>query len=249
MNTEYHHWFSRRLGREMELKVYGHYGKPMLVFPAQSGRFFDFEGFGMIDAVRSFIDEGRIKVFTVDSVDAESWCNHQIHPADRARRHDQYDDYVVSEVVPFIHHHCGNTWQKPLTTGCSMGAYHAANFFFRHPDLFDATICLSGLYQMKGFVGDYMDERVYFNSPLAFLQNLTDPGILELYRRSFIVICTGQGAWEEGMIADARAMQDVLGRLGVPAWIDFWGYDVNHDWPWWQRQLPYFLSRTPGVGF
>jgi esterase/lipase superfamily enzyme len=29
----------------------------------------------------------------------------------------------------------------------------------------------------------------------------------------------------------------------VPAWFDYWGYDVNHDWPWWRRQLPYFLGK------
>jgi len=129
-----------------------------------------------------------------------------------------------------------------LTTGCSMGGYHAGNFFFRHPSLFDAVIALSGIFQLTMFIGDYMDETVYYNSPLNFVPNLTDPERLMLIRRSRIIICTGQGAWEEPMIADARAMEQILAEKAVPAWVDLWGYDVNHDWPWWRKQLPLFLD-------
>ncbi len=145
MNIEYHQWWSPNLGQNMEMKVYGHYGKPVLVFPAQGGRFFEYEDFKMIDAIAGFIDAGKVKVFTVDSIDNQSWANWNAHPADRARRHEDYDRYIVHEVAPFIHEHCAQTSQKYLATGCSMGAYHAANFFFRHPDVFDAMIALSGL--------------------------------------------------------------------------------------------------------
>ncbi|MRR32500.1 transposase, partial [bacterium] len=48
MNIEYHKLWSPALGQEMEFKVYGHAGKPTLVFPAQGGRFYEFEDFGMI---------------------------------------------------------------------------------------------------------------------------------------------------------------------------------------------------------
>jgi esterase/lipase superfamily enzyme len=44
------------------------------------------------------------------------------------------------------------------------------------------------------------------------------------------------------MVADARAAKSVLDAKGVPAWVDLWGHDVAHDWPWWQRQLPYYLG-------
>lgn len=243
MQVEYHHWFSPHLQQEMELKVYGWYGKPVLVFPAQEGRFYDFENFGMIAAIADFIESGKVKVFTVDSIDSQSWANWHIHPADRASRHEDYDRYIIEEVVPFIQKHCGYPQQGILVTGCSMGGYHAGNFFFRHPDVFDAMICLSGLFQLGMFVGDYMDETIYYNSPLIYLPNLEDPWYLERYRRSQIVICCGQGAWEDAMQADARAMKAILDAKGIPAWVDFWGYDVNHDWPWWRKQLPYFLGR------
>jgi esterase/lipase superfamily enzyme len=242
MNVEYHRWWSRSLGQDMELKVYGHAGKPVVVFPCQGGRFFEYEDFGMVEACRSFVEGGAVTLVTVDGVDGQSWTNWGAHPADRARRHNDYDRYIVDEVAPFVRALRPQA-SGALATGCSMGAYHSANFFFRHPDVFDAVIALSGVYKLTDFVGDYVDDNVYFNSPLLNLPGLSDPWYLDRYRRSQIVVCVGQGAWEDQMLADTRALQGILAAKGIPAWIDFWGHDVNHDWPWWRRQMPYFLGK------
>jgi esterase/lipase superfamily enzyme len=241
MNIEYHKWWSPNLNQDMELKVYGYFGKPVVVFPCQGGRFYEWEDFGMIEAIRWFVDEGKIKLFTVDSVDRQSWANWSAHPADRAWRHQDYDRYITSEVVPFIHDHCQGV-QKMITTGCSMGGYHSANFFFRHPDIFDTVIAISGPFSLNMFVGEYMDDNIYFNSPLAYLSNMSDPWYLDQYRQSNIIVCVGQGAWEERMLADTYALKKTLEDKAVPAWIDIWGYDVNHDWPWWKKMLPFFLG-------
>jgi len=241
MNVEYHRWWSRSLGQDMELKVYGHAGKPVVVFPCQGGRFFEYEDFGMVEACRSFVESGAVTLVTVDGVDGQSWTNRGAHPAERARRHNDYDRYIVSEVAPFIRSLRPQA-SGALATGCSMGGYHSANFFFRHPDVFDAVIALSGVYKLTDFVGDYVDDNVYFNSPLLYLPGLSDPWYLERYRRSRIVVCVGQGAWEDEMLADTRALQAILASKGIPAWVDFWGHDVNHDWPWWRRQMPHFLA-------
>jgi len=123
-----------------------------------------------------------------------------------------------------------------------MGAFHAANFFFRHPDVFDTMISLSGLFHLQMFTGDYVDDNVYFNSPLRYLPGLTDPWYLDQYRQSNIIVGVGQGAWEDAMLADAHALKRILEDKGIPHWIDIWGYDVNHDWPWWRKMMPYFLS-------
>jgi len=243
MQIEYHKWFSSNLGHDMELKVYGYYGKPVLAFPAQAGRFYDFENFGMVNALASFIEAGQIKLFTADSIDGQSWANNSAHPGDRAWRHQDYDRYIVEEAVPFMRKHSGDTEQKFLTTGVSMGAYHAANFFFRHPDVFDTVIALSGLFRLNHFIGDYMDDNVYFNTPLAYLPNLTNPWHLDQYRQSRIIVCAGQGAWEDEMLADIHALKSILEEKNIPHWIDIWGGDVNHDWPWWHKMLPYFLEK------
>lgn len=239
MNVEYCRWWSPSLSQDMELKVYGHGGKPFIVFPAQAGRFYEYEDFGMVEACRPSIDAGRVTLITVDSIDNQSWCNWDLPPGDRARRHNDYDRYVVGEVVPFIRE---RGWAPEMgVTGCSMGGYHAANFFFKHPDVFDTMICLSGLLQLRMFVGDAGDEDIYFNTPLSYLPGMNDPWYIERYQRSNIIVCAGQGPWDEDMLADARALEATLQSRGVPAWIDIWGQDVSHDWPWWRRQMPYFL--------
>ncbi len=240
MNIEYHKWWSDHLQQDMELKVFGHAGKPVMVFPCQGGRFYEWEDFRMIEAIHWFIDEGKIQLFTVDSVDKQSWANWDANPADRGRRHEDYDRYIIHEVVPFIK---VRSDQKLLATGCSMGGYHSGNFFFRHPDVFDSVISISGLFSLKTFIGDYVDDNVYFNSPLSYLPNLNDAWFLDQYRQSRIIVCCGQGAWEDRMLGDIRALKNILEEKNIPAWIDFWGHDVNHDWPWWHKMVPYFLGQ------
>jgi esterase/lipase superfamily enzyme len=226
----------------MELKVYGQAGKPVVVFPTQGGRFYEYEDFGMVEACRPFIEGGKIQIYAVDSIDNQTWANWNVPPSERARRHEDYDRYITQEAVPFIQSR--STWKgKYLTTGCSMGAYHAPNFFFRHPDQFDGVIALSGILRLNLFIGDYMDDTVYFNTPLVYLRNLTDEYYLNQYRQSTIVICSGQGAWEGPMLTDARELKAILDEKKVPCWVDIWGFDVNHDWPWWRRMMPYFLGK------
>jgi esterase/lipase superfamily enzyme len=241
VNVEYHKKRSRHLEKDMELKVYGDSGRPVVVFPTGCGRFYEYEDFGMVAAIHSFIDEGKLQLFTLDSVDCEAWMAHWMYPGDRARRHVQFERYVLEEVVPFVRARSGYQ-DRVMTTGCSMGGYHAANLFFKHPEIFGSVIALSGLYGPQHLVGDYMDDNVYFNFPLCYLPNLTDPWYIEQYRSSDIVICVGQGAWEEDSLKDTRALEEDLHALGLHAWVDYWGYNVSHDWPWWRRQMPHFLG-------
>ena len=137
--------------------------------------------------------------------------------------------------------------ERAMATGCSMGGVHAANAFFRRPDMFDCFISLSGLFNASHFFGGYMDDLIYANSPLHFLPNMpADHPWMDLYRQGTIIFCCGQGAWEDQMIGDSRALDAILTEKGVPHWADFWGYDVNHDWPWWRKQLPYFIDHDLG---
>jgi len=233
-------WFSGALGHDMELLLYGHGGQALVCFPSQNGRATDWDGFGMVDAVGDLLDAGQLTVIAVDGLDWQSWTNPVATPTDKARRHDAYHRYVTEEVVPFARAETGR--ESVWATGCSMGAYHAANVFFRRPDLFDGLIAMSGLYQPHMFVGDYSDDAVYFNSPLYYLPNLDDPWHIERYRRSRIVFCAGQGAWEDESLRDMRQMQAILEAKGVPATFDYWGHDVEHHWYWWQKMLRHHLQ-------
>lgn len=227
----------------MEIKVYGHYGKPLIIFPTQGGTFHEAEDYHLIEVLKLFINEGRIKVFTVGSVDTDAWANEGVAVHDRGNRHEQYNSYLMQEVVPFIRNHCNNPDLQIALTGCSMGAYHAANFFFRHPFVFDTIIAISGIFDLKLFIGDYVDDYVYFNSPLLYLPALSDDAILQKLRSNTIVIAVGKGAWEEEMISDTEDLRQILETKNIPAWIDVWGNDVDHDWTWWRVMLPYFVEK------
>jgi esterase/lipase superfamily enzyme len=233
-------WFSGNLGHDMELIVYGHGGQPLICFPSSNGRTRDWEGFGMVDCVADLIESGRLLMVAVDGIDWQSWSNKSAPVEQRARRHNDYYRYITDEVVPFVRGEADR--ETVWGTGCSMGAFHSSNFFFRRPDLFDGLIAMSGLYQPSLFVGQYTDDDVYFNSPLYYLPNLGDPWHLELYRRSRITFCVGQGMWEDDAVRDTRQLQEVLHQKGIPATFDYWGHDVEHHWYWWQKMLRHHLQ-------
>ena len=115
---------------------------------------------------------------------------------DQAEMHRAYERYVIDEAIPFIKHKTG-WFDGMMTTGCSMGAYHAVNFFLQHPDVFTKVIALSGVYDARFFVGDYYnDDVIYQNSPVDYIWNQNDGWFIDRYRQSEIVLCTGLGAWE-----------------------------------------------------
>ena len=247
MHIEYHKEYSQNLGRDMEFKVYGHAGKPVLFIPCQDGRFFDFENFHMTDIFASRIEAGQVQVFSVDTIDKETWSDKGGNPRARIEQHERWFRYVTEELVNRIHEindrqGVWNAGPGIMTFGCSMGAMHAANFFFRRPDLFDRNLSLSGLYDTVDSFGDYHDDLTYANSPAEFLWNIPDDHPwMERYRWNKCVICVGQGAWEDEMLEGTRKLSEALHARGIPAWVDFWGFDVNHDWPWWYKQTEYFL--------
>ena len=232
--------YSPCLNRDMHMMIYGHGGLPFLAFPTQNSMCRNYEDFGMIDHLRDFIESGRIQLFVVDTVDGESWSPKGGDKAWRAARQEQYFHYIVEEAVPLIRSR--NESRLPMTTGLSMGANHAAITFLRRPDLFSGVLALSGVYDSDYFFDGWMDATLYENSPERFLPNMpADHPYIGLYNRKRIIFCCGQGAWEEDGVRTLRNLQRIFGEKGIRAWCDFWGRDVNHDWPWWFKQMRYFL--------
>ena len=119
----------------------------------------------MTGALWEHLENGWIQMFCVDSVDEDSWYARWKHPADRAWRQTQYDDYLLREVLPLSSKVNGNPFL--ITAGASFGAYHALNFAFRHPYLVSRTIGMSGVYDISGWTDGYEGDQVYFNNPMA----------------------------------------------------------------------------------
>lgn len=245
METQYFKDYSPSLNRDMECKMYGHAGRPLLFIPCQDGRFFDFENFHMADVMAPWIESGRLMVFSIDTLDGETWSNTWGDARWRIERYEQWIRYITEEVVPFIRWMANerNGWEGDpgvMVFGCSLGAAHAANLYFRRPDLFDGLLALSGLYTAEYGFGTYMDDLVYQNSPVHYLANMPeDHPYIEQYNMKKAIICCGQGPWE--MPHYTRQLQEILENRGIRAWVDFWGPDVSHDWYWWYRQVEYFI--------
>src|SRR5215472_343523 len=87
VNREVAELWSDAIGAAGTVIRYGHWGRPVLVFPSEQGNAFDFENNGMVDAVSSLIESGRLKVYCVGSHDASSWSNKSVDLEERARRH------------------------------------------------------------------------------------------------------------------------------------------------------------------
>ena len=249
MKKEWFKEWSGCLNRDMEFIVYGHAGQPVLVFPAQDGHAQDFEGFGMVDTVADLIEQGRVQLFCCSTIDPESWSPSSLDNRHRSYMLEQYYYYVVNELVPRIfeinyHGNGGSYADGIITTGCSMGGTHAGNFFFRRPDIFKGCIALSGYYGSDLFFGNYHDEYTYNNSPAEFLNGMSyDHPHVQKYRESRIVLCCGQGAWENDSIPSLNRVKELLAYKDVPNEIEMWGYDVNHDWPWWRKMFPHYLYK------
>ena len=241
MQIRYYKEYSRFLNRFMEFKVYGHGGKSVLFIPCQGGRFFDFENFKMLDAWADWISSGQCRVFSADCIDNEAWAAQGADNRWRIENHERWCNYIVNELVPAIHYIACNG-DPIMTFGCSMGAMHAANLYYRRPDIFDSCFAISGLYDNKLFFGDYCDDLVYNNCPCLYLQNMPqDHWYMDLYRSQKSLVVCGQGAWEEPLLESTRWLDTVCRSKGIPTRFEYWGYDVNHDWPWWFKMVKTYL--------
>ena len=240
MKIEYRKHYSHHLGRDMEYKVYGHAGKPVMFIPCQAGRFWDFESFKMTDYWAKWIDEGKCIVYSVDTIDNEAWADMGGDCRRRIENHENWFNYVTREVVPIIQ--AENNGQGIMTFGMSMGAMHAANLYYRRPDLFDSCFAISGLYDNKEFFGDYCDHLVYNNCPNFYLANLPDDHHYRgLYNSQKSLVVCGQGAWEEPLLESTRWLDTVCCRQGIGTRFEYWGLDVDHDWPWWYKMVQVYL--------
>lgn len=233
--------FSKNLRRNMTIRIYGKEGLPILVFPTQDAMSDNFENFGMIDTLKNFIDGGQIQLFCVDTVDVESWSNVWGDKVWRASRQESYYRYIIEEVMPLIREK-NSSGRLPIVTGCSLGGFHSAIVFLRRPELFGGMLSLSGVYDAKFFFDGWLNPVLYDNSPTDFLANMpANHKYIELYNAKKIILCVGQGRWEEEGRRTTEIMRDIFRAKKIAAQTDFWGYDVDHDWFWWKKQILYFL--------
>lgn len=232
-------WHSPALNKNMPVAVYGYYGFALLLIPTAAADYLEYERFQLIESLRPQIEGGAIKVFSIDSINNESWMNPHVDPRQKSVRHQQWNQYVFEEVIPFIRQQ--TSAETPiLTCGASFGALHSANLFFKRPDMLNGCIAMSGVYALTEYTKGYFDDDVYFNSPVHFLPNLNDHTILEQIRRSHhIHILSGSGSYEDP--GSSKQLSGILQQKSIGHDLSIWGPEWTHDWPTWRAMLPNVL--------
>jgi len=245
VNREVAEIWSDAIGAAGTVIRYGHWGRAVLAFPSERGKAWDFESNGMIGAMEGLLDAGRLKVYCVDSYDAASWSNQEIPVEGRARQHDRYESWILGDVLPWIYQDCHGAIDV-VTLGCSLGAFHAANFALKRADLFPRAMCLSGTYDPAAWNG--WGERgtaTYFNNPFDYVSHLHGDHLDWLRQHVGVLLVCGQGQWEDttGSLESTRQFAALLAEKQISHELDLWGHDVPHDWPSWRAQVAHHMPR------
>jgi esterase/lipase superfamily enzyme len=242
MNREYHKWYSQSLQRNMELLVFGHGGRAVLFFPTRMARFYDYENWGVVEALKHRIDAGELQLFCVDSVDAESFYNQWVHPSVRIKRHIQYESYILNEVLKLMRSkNAGNYFE---VAGCSMGAYHALNIAMKHPQVFKKVVCMSGRYDLTKTILDFRDlfdgyhnEDIYFNTPRQYMANMHEGNTLNAIRNMEIIIAVGQ---IDPFMPGNKEFSELLWDKGIWHQLHIWD-NYAHRPRYWQKMVQLYL--------
>jgi esterase/lipase superfamily enzyme len=232
-------WYSTRLGREVKMARWGHFGQPVLLFPTAGGDAEEIERFLVLKVLAPLVDAGKVKVYSCDSVAGKAMVDQEGSTAHRMWLLNQFHHYVRHEVVPAIHADCKSELEV-VAAGASIGAFHAAAVLCRFPDVFSKAIAMSGTFDLLRFykTNQYTHD-FYVSSPLHFVGQLAGPHLQKLQSR-FCLIASGEGRAED--IGESWNLARTLGRMGIPNRVDNWGPSWHHDWPTWRTMLPQYLA-------
>lgn len=237
MKEQYHKWFTEYLDREFHLLEFGHDGYPVVLFPSSKGRYYENKDNGMIESAKQLIEYGKVRIYCPDGIDYDSWYNYSIHPSDRVKTHNGYENTILNDVIEYIRHTTEK--EKVGVAGCSLGGYHSVNLAFRHPDIVESIICMGGSFDIKPFVYGYYDENCYFNNPPDYMPNLTDDWYLSKIKQMKIILGTG----EKDFCKDENInFSNILNSKGIDHLLEI-RTGVGHDWNWWRNMFPEYLDK------
>lgn len=240
MNKEMYVWKSKNLSKDMEIAVYGHFGFSILLFPTFTDKYLENENNGLINSIENFVKNGKCKVYSIGSVNSESWLNKEISNEEKSNRHFEYNNYIIDEVIPFIYDNNGGV-VPIITCGASLGAFHAVNHYLRRPDLFLGVIGLSGIYDLKYYSKEFFDENCYFNSPIHYLPGLNDNYWLSfLTSKHHVYILSGSGYNEQPGFS--THLSEILMMKNISHFIDIWGSEWGHDVKTWVAMLNHIIG-------
>jgi len=232
-------WYSERLHQDVNVVRWGTHGTPVLLFPTAAGDAEESERFLMLRALGPLMEEGRIKVYSVDSVAGKAMFAEDSTAEHASWLQNRFHDFIRNEVVPAIRRDCNSGDIEIVVAGASIGAFHALACVCRFPDVFSRAICMRGTYDLSKFTDGRINRDFYESSPLHFVPRMSEGPHLDRLRTRFVLLTHGDGRWEEPEQSWRTA--DVLGARGIPNRVDAWGEHYDHDWPTWREMLPKYL--------
>ena len=232
-------WHSDRIGEEVSIARWGTVGVPVLIFPTAGGDSEEIERFHLIGALEELIRDGRIKVYSVDSINGRTFFtssdSRQIGWMMTA-----FDSVIEHEVVPAIRADCRSDNIEIVTAGASIGAFNALEVLCRHPETFRAALCVSGTFNLTRWLKGPMTSDFFFSSPIHYLPTLAEGQQLDRLRERFVVFAHGLGKAEDP--GESWRTAEVLGSKGIPNRVDEWGVEWPHDWVTWREMFPKLLD-------
>lgn len=234
-------FFSSELQQDTQVVRWGNYGQPLLLFPTAGGDAEEVERFYLVKLLAPFIHDGRLKVYSVDSINGKAWTSDP-NIAHRVWVQQQFDKFIAHEVVPLIRADCQSDSLEIMTAGASIGAFNALNSICRHPDLFHRAICLSGTYDIEKWLEGQWYDEFYHQSPTQFVPGLPEGEQLSKLRSRFILLATGNGDYEDPH--ESWKVADALGQKNIPNRVDVWDAQWKHDWETWREMLPKYIQEV-----
>jgi esterase/lipase superfamily enzyme len=236
MIENYYRWNSLYLNKDLEMLTFGEGGLPIIIFPTSGGRYYEAKDRGIVNSIADFIDAGKVMLFCPDSVNNESWYNYSVYPADKVKRHNEYENCILNDVIKFANDITG--YKKIGLAGCSFGGFHAVNLAFRHPEKVSHLITMGGAYDIKQFIFGYYDDNCYYNNPPDYLPNLEDEWYLSRIRKIKISLRTGDMDFclpENINLSNILYSKNVNHELQIRP-------QTGHDWHWWLDMFRSYIT-------
>jgi esterase/lipase superfamily enzyme len=167
---------------------------------------------------------------------------HWVHPTARIKRHIDFEKYILNEVIPFMH--TKNTHDCLISHGLSLGAFHAANIVFRHPQHFKKLVAFSGRYDLtlnvecfRDLFDGFYNEDIYFHTPTHYLPSLDCTWRLNKLREIDIILTIGR---EDPFLQNNEYLSSILSQKNIPFQMPIWD-ERAHSGYYWRRMSTLYL--------
>jgi esterase/lipase superfamily enzyme len=94
---------------------------------------------------------------------------------------------------------------------------------------------MGAAFDIRSFLGDFYDNKVFFNNPPNYLPNATDANLWQMN----IVLGTCNADFCK---PDNENLSKILAHKNINHWLDI-RWHGTHDWDIWREMFPEYLNR------